>query len=135
MLRSLVALGLLLALPAAESLRTSGRLVVVASRPRISSRPNIVAQGGHEYTPDKYAPVPTSITQLPVSTTALDTLIAAVAAGSAFWLLSYLEAASGIPMYAPPLAASSMIMFSGSKPLPAQNVFLGTVGGVGGSYA
>ena len=55
----------------------------------------IVAQGGHEYTPDKYAPVPTSITQLPVSTTALDTLIAAVAAGSAFWLLSYLEAASG----------------------------------------
>ena len=69
-----------------------------------------------------------SISKPPISASAMDTAIAAVGAGVAVWSLSALEAATGVPFYAPPLAASTIIIFAGPKPPPARNVFLGTVG-------
>ena len=58
----------------------------------------------------------------------VDLAIAAVGAGTACFLLCYLENLLGVRLYAPPLAASSVIIFSGIKPPKALQVFAGTFG-------
>ena len=59
---------------------------------------------------------------------AVDICLAAAGAGAAVWSLEALEPIVNLPLFAPPLAASSIIIFSGLQPAPAANVFLGTTG-------
>ena len=58
----------------------------------------------------------------------VDLALAATGAGAACILLQVLEQQTGLRLYAPPLAASSVIIFSGITPPRAENVFLGTLG-------
>ena len=59
---------------------------------------------------------------------AVDTVCAAVGAATGIYLLGELELRLGVKLYGPPLAASSIIIFSGITPPPAKNVFFGTMG-------
>ena len=58
----------------------------------------------------------------------VDLAFAIFGAGASILLLDYLEELTGLQFYAPPLAASSIIIFSGIAPAPAVNVFGGTIG-------
>ena len=58
----------------------------------------------------------------------VDTACAALGAATGIYLLGELELKVGVKLYGPPLAASSIIIFSGISPPPAKNVFLGTIG-------
>lgn len=58
----------------------------------------------------------------------VDTACAAVGAATGIYLLGELEARFGVKLYGPPLAASSIIIFSGITPPSAKNVFFGTIG-------
>ena len=60
-----------------------------------------------------------------------DVALATIGAGSAIYLLDKLEIVLDVPLYAPPLAASTIIVFSGITPAPALNVFAGTIGAAG----
>jgi len=61
--------------------------------------------------------------------TVADTTLAAVGVGVGLWLLSYLEALVGQPLYASSLSSSAVLMFWGHRPPPLRNVFVGTLGG------
>ena len=67
--------------------------------------------------------------------TATDTAIAACGATFGFWSISQLESLTGIPFYAGTFASSTMIIFSGVKPPPPRNIFLGTLGGASAAVA
>lgn len=62
-----------------------------------------------------------------------DLALATLGAAGAILLLEELEKLTGVQLYAPPLAASSIIIFSGLQPAPAQNVFAGTLGAATGA--
>ena len=57
----------------------------------------------------------------------VDTALAALGAAAGLYLLSFLEAAIDQPMYASSLASSAVLIFSGYRPPPPRNVFLGTL--------
>ena len=57
----------------------------------------------------------------------VDTALAALGAAAGLYLLSFLEAAIEQPMYASSLASSAVLIFSGYRPPPPRNVFLGTL--------
>ena len=57
-----------------------------------------------------------------------DLALATLGAAGAIYFLDTLEIAFNVKLYAPPLAASSIIIFSGIKPAPAVNVFGGSIG-------
>jgi CBS-domain-containing membrane protein len=59
---------------------------------------------------------------------AADTALACIGAASGTYALGVLESTTGLPFYAPPLAAGAIIIFSGMKPPPAKNVFGGMLG-------
>jgi hypothetical protein len=58
----------------------------------------------------------------------VDTALACTGAGTGIILLNEAEKLTSMTLYAPPLAAAAIIIFSGIKPPPLKNVFLGTLG-------
>ena len=58
----------------------------------------------------------------------VDVAVAAIGAGLSILALNVAEQKLGVRLYAPPLAASSIIIFSGITPPSAKNVFVGTLG-------
>jgi len=60
----------------------------------------------------------------------IDGGLSAFGAAAGIALLCLLEKPMGVKLYAPPLAAAAIIIFSGPKPPPVRNLFLGTSGPV-----
>lgn len=58
----------------------------------------------------------------------VDTALAALGAGLGLAALAVLQDKLGQPLYAPPMAASAVLLFAGLTPPPAVNVFAGTAG-------
>lgn len=75
-------------------------------------------------TPTRETPLPPPLFNPSALSRASDTLLAGAGAGFSLWALSFLEASTGVPCYAPPLAASAIILFSPYSPPRAQDVLL-----------
>ena len=109
--------GLLLSLPSTSSLQ---RLAHTTPTPIPSQRAVAVALAK-----------PTAVPKPPLqwdTARLLDGVVASFGAGVSVYALTALNGMTPITLYAPPLAASSILIFAGSTPPPLANILLGTGG-------
>jgi len=64
---------------------------------------------------------------------ATDAVLSALGAGVGLIMVGCLDDIAPVRLYAPPLASSAFLIFSGTRPPPLQNVLVGTAGSAAGS--
>ncbi|KAL1507469.1 hypothetical protein AB1Y20_008305 [Prymnesium parvum] len=122
----------LLLLPALHALSPSPRRLLSPPHPSRHRRLLSEAQEAATLAPVDAAPLDPPP---PLPLHLADPLLAAAGAAGGVYALFLLEDASGLALYAPPLAASAVLLFSSARPPPAAQVFAGTLVGTASAVA